>query len=96
MLKKNYLSVFKSIYHVFSPRPQIRLKQQAQPGGEGSGGGSFDMSPTNSVGGNSSSSPTTTNAGKLRHKNSFRVKGILNKLLNKDRKAKSCENLQVL
>ncbi|XP_050712943.1 GTP-binding protein REM 2-like isoform X2 [Eriocheir sinensis] len=75
---------------------QIRLKQQAQPGGEGSAGGSFDMSPTNSVGGNSTSSPTSTNAGKLRHKNSFRVKGILNKLLNKDRKAKSCENLQVL
>ncbi|XP_063848494.1 GTP-binding protein REM 2-like isoform X1 [Scylla paramamosain] len=78
---------------------QIRLKQHAQTGGEGTGhlpsGGSVDMSPTNSVGSTGVSSPGG-NASKLRHKNSFRVKGILNKLLNKDRKAKSCENLQVL
>ncbi|XP_042889762.1 GTP-binding protein RAD-like [Penaeus japonicus] len=39
-------------------------------------------------------SPTATY--RMRHKNSFRVKGILNKLLNKDRKTKSCENLHVL
>ncbi|XP_045112008.1 GTP-binding protein REM 2-like isoform X2 [Portunus trituberculatus] len=78
---------------------QIRLKQHAQTGGEGPGhlpsGGSVDMSLTNSVGSTGVSSPGG-NASKLRHKNSFRVKGILNKLLNKDRKAKSCENLQVL
>ncbi|XP_047495902.1 GTP-binding protein REM 1-like [Penaeus chinensis] len=40
-------------------------------------------------------SPTATQQ-RTRHKNSFRVKGILNKLLNKDRKTKSCENLHVL
>ncbi|XP_063589278.1 GTP-binding protein RAD-like [Penaeus indicus] len=39
-------------------------------------------------------SPTATQQ-RTRHKNSFRVKGILNKLLNKDRKTKSCENLHV-
>lgn len=79
---------------------QIRLKQHVQTSvGEGTGpvpgGGSIDMSPTNSVSGTSTSSPGGSTS-KLRHKNSFRVKGILNKLLNKDRKAKSCENLQVL
>ncbi|ROT85896.1 hypothetical protein C7M84_004297 [Penaeus vannamei] len=46
-------------------------------------------------GSGSEGSPTATQQ-RMRHKNSFRVKGILNKLLNKDRKTKSCENLHVL
>ncbi|KAG7176103.1 GTP-binding protein GEM-like, partial [Homarus americanus] len=60
---------------------QIRLKQQAQQQTEGETG------PASTAAG-SDTSPTSTTS-KLRHKNSFRVKGILNKLLNKDRKTKS-------
>ncbi|XP_064096901.1 mucin-2-like [Macrobrachium nipponense] len=62
---------------------QIRLKQRALAG-ENSGSSTTPKQE---------GSPTNV---KLKHKNSFRVKGILNKLLNKDRKTKSCENLHVL
>ncbi|KAK4303360.1 hypothetical protein Pmani_024614, partial [Petrolisthes manimaculis] len=63
-------------------------------GGRGSRTGSIDNSPPTST---PNTINTTATINKLKHKNSFRVKGILNKLLlHKDRKTKSCENLYVL
>lgn len=64
---------------------QIRLKQQALMDSENAMSGS--------AGGGTIGQDTSP---KLRPKNSFKVKGIFNKLLKKDRKTKSCENLHVL
>ncbi|KAK3851156.1 hypothetical protein Pcinc_042173 [Petrolisthes cinctipes] len=68
----------------------------AATAGRGSRTGSIDNSPNTTSTPNTTTNTSTPTNNKLKHKNSFRVKGILNKLLShKDRKTKSCENLYV-